>query len=62
MKHIAQKAEETAQDVAEAVSKAAIWAFMALLLGVITAALSGYLGKPNDTVRDTTRTVRSEIP
>ncbi len=60
LQQLAQQAEETGQQVAEAISKAAIWSFVALLLGVITAALAGYLGKPNVIpVHDTTRTTRS---
>jgi hypothetical protein len=51
------RAEETGQQVAETVSKASIWAFVALVLGVITAAIGGSLGKPS--VRETTRTVRT---
>jgi hypothetical protein len=49
------KAEETGQQVASAVSKAAIWSFVALVLGVITAVFGGNLGKPS--VRETSRTV-----
>jgi hypothetical protein len=49
------KAEQTGQEVADTVSKAAIWAFIALVLGVLTAAFGGNLGKP--TVRETTKTV-----
>lgn len=52
-----QKAEEAGQEVAGAVSKAAIWAFVALVLGVLTAAFGGYLGKPS--VVETTRTIRT---
>lgn len=52
-----QQAEETGQQVAETVSKAAIWAFVALVLGVITAAIGGSIGKP--TLRETTRTIRA---
>lgn len=51
------QAEETGQQVAETVSKAAIWAFVALVLGVLMAAFGGNLGKP--TVRETARTVVS---
>jgi hypothetical protein len=52
-----QRAVETGQQVTETVSRAAIWAFVALVLGVITAAFGGSLGKP--TVRETTRTIRT---
>lgn len=52
-----QQAEETGQQVAGAVSKAAIWAFVALVLGVLTAAFGGYLGKPS--VYETRRTIRT---
>lgn len=41
-----QKAEEAGQQIAESASRAAIWSFVALLLGVITAGLAGHLGKP----------------
>jgi hypothetical protein len=51
------RAQETGQQVAETVSSAAIWAFVALLLGVITAAFAGYLGKPS--VYETTRNIRT---
>lgn len=51
------KAEETGQQVAETVSSAAIWAFVALVLGVLTAAFGGSLGKPS--VPETIRTVRN---
>lgn len=55
-----EKAKETAYEVAEAVSKAAIWSFVALLLGVITAAFGGYLGKPEGVfIQSSTRTTRS---
>ncbi|MGE5406869.1 MAG: hypothetical protein ACM3NR_04070 [Methanosarcina sp.] len=46
-----QKAEDTGQQVANTVSKAAIWAFVALVLGVLTAAFGGNTGKPS--VRET---------
>lgn len=52
-----QRAETTGQQVADTVSKAAIWAFVALVLGLGTAAIGGSLGKP--TVRETTRTIRT---
>lgn len=52
-----QQAEETGQQVAGAVSSAAIWAFVALVLGLLTAAFGGSLGKPSP--RETARTVRS---
>ncbi len=59
LQQLAQKAEEAGQQVAEAVTKAAIWSFVALLLGLITAAIGGKLGKPDAvTVHDTTRTTR----
>lgn len=50
------KAEETGQQVANTVSSAAIWAFVALVLGVLTAAFGGNLGKP--AVRETVRTAK----
>ncbi|HEX2921229.1 MAG TPA: hypothetical protein VHO50_08705 [Bacteroidales bacterium] len=49
------KAQETGQEVADVVSKAAIWAFVALVLGVFTAAFGGSLGKP--AVSETSRVV-----
>ena len=45
-KTIKQKATRTGEDIASAVSKAAIWSFIALLVGVITAAIGGFAGKP----------------
>lgn len=47
VQQLAQRAKEASQEVAEAVSRAAIWSFVALLLGVITAAIGGMLGKPD---------------
>lgn len=44
---IKQQARQKAQDAASAASKAAIWSFVALLLGVITAAIAGRIGKPD---------------
>lgn len=49
------KAEQTGQQVANTVSKVSIWAFVALVLGAVTAAISGNIGKP--TVRETSRIV-----
>jgi hypothetical protein len=49
------KAEQTGEQVAKTVSKAAIWSFVALIIGVATAAFGGNLGKP--TVRETSKTV-----
>lgn len=45
LQRLERNAEETAQEVAEALSTAAIWAFFALLLGLFTAAFGGYLGR-----------------
>lgn len=42
-----QEAEQAAQQASDALGKAGIWAFVALLLGVITAAAGGMLGKPD---------------
>lgn len=47
------KAEQTGQQVADTVSKVSIWAFLALVLGAVTAAISGNIGKP--TARETAR-------
>jgi hypothetical protein len=44
---IKAEAQQKAQEAASAASKAAIWSFVALLLGVITAAIGGRVGKPN---------------
>lgn len=41
-----QQAEETGKKVAESASSAAIWAFVALLLGAIVAGTAGRMGKP----------------
>jgi hypothetical protein len=46
-RQIKLQAEETARKASGAAGKAAIWAFVALLLGVITAAVGGMLGKPD---------------
>jgi topoisomerase IA-like protein len=43
---IKQKAEVTAQKTADVASKAAIWSFIALLLGLITAGFGGRSGEP----------------
>lgn len=57
LQQLRQQAEETGQQVAGAVSSAAIWAFVALVLGLLTAAFGGSLGKPS--FRETARTVRN---
>jgi hypothetical protein len=57
LQQLKQKAEETGQQVAKTVSSAAIWAFVALVLGLSTAALGGSLGKPS--AYETARTVRT---
>jgi hypothetical protein len=51
LQQLKQKAEETGEEVASTVSKAAIWAFVALVFGVFTAAFGGNMGKPS--VRET---------
>lgn len=43
---IKAEAQQKTQQAAGAASKAAIWSFVALLLGVITAAIGGRVGKP----------------
>lgn len=43
-----QKARETGNTVAAAMSKAAIFAFIGLILGAIAAAIGGKLGEPHD--------------
>lgn len=43
-----QKAREIGQKTAEGVSSAALWAFLALLLSAIAAAVGGYLATPKD--------------
>ncbi|MFP4293098.1 MAG: hypothetical protein ACLFQ0_15795 [Cyclobacteriaceae bacterium] len=45
-----QQAEQTAQKTAEATSSAAIWSFVALLLGAITAVAGGKVGTPKTDV------------
>lgn len=55
LQQLQQKAEQTGQEVSDTVSKAAIWAFIALVLGVGTAALGGNVGKPS--VHETARTI-----
>jgi hypothetical protein len=40
------EAQQKAQEAAGAASKAAVWSFVALLLGVITAAIAGKVGQP----------------
>lgn len=57
LQQLQQRVEMTSQQAAETISSAAIWAFVALLLGVITAAFGGYLGKPS--VYETGEPVRS---
>ncbi|HEX2866006.1 MAG TPA: hypothetical protein VHO03_03140 [Ignavibacteriales bacterium] len=44
-----QKARETGDTVAAAMSKAAIFAFIGLILGAVAAAFGGKLGEPHDT-------------
>lgn len=44
---IKQQAEQTAQKASDAVGSAAIWVFVALLFGVMTAAAGGIAGKPS---------------
>jgi hypothetical protein len=43
---IKRKAEVTVQKTADVASKAAIWAFISLVLGLVTAAIGGKLGEP----------------
>lgn len=57
---LAEQAEEKGQDVSDALGKAAIWSFVALLFGVLTAALGGHLGKPNTASLGSARTIRRE--
>jgi hypothetical protein len=45
---VGQKARVVGGDVASAVSKAAIYAFLGLLLGAIAAGIGGKLGEPHD--------------
>lgn len=44
----AQKAREIGQKTADGVASAALWAFVALLLSAIAAAVGGYLATPKD--------------
>lgn len=55
LNELKQKATEAGEEVAETVSKASIWAFVALLLGAITASIGGSVGKPS--VYETSRTI-----
>lgn len=55
---LVQKARETGSTVAAAMSKAAIFAFIGLILGAVAAAFGGRVGEPHDapvpvTVRET---------
>jgi polyhydroxyalkanoate synthesis regulator phasin len=50
VQEIEQQAGQTAQAAAEAVSSAALWSFLALLLGAIAAAGGGWLGAPRDEI------------
>lgn len=45
---VGQRARVVGDDVASAVSKAAIYAFLGLLLGAIAAGIGGKLGEPHD--------------
>lgn len=51
------KVEQEAQQAAGAASKAAIWSFVALLLGVITAAVGGKSGEPDEVYINDRKTV-----
>lgn len=46
MPEIKQKAQQSAQKTTDVISKAAIWAFVALLLGLIVAGVGGKMGEP----------------
>jgi hypothetical protein len=48
---IGQRARATADDVASAISKAAIYSFLAMLMGVIAAAIGGWVGRPHEVVQ-----------
>jgi len=45
-----QKAREVGQKTADGVSKAALWAFAALLLSALAAAIGGYLATPKNLI------------
>lgn len=45
---VAQRAEEVGGDIADAMAKAATWAFVALLLGAAAAAVGGLIGRQRD--------------
>ncbi|WP_017730098.1 hypothetical protein [Nafulsella turpanensis] len=47
---VAQEAEETGAQIAEAASSAAIWTFVALALGAVVAGVGGRTGKPHDPI------------
>ena len=50
VQEIEQQAGQVAETAAEAVSSAAFWSFIALLLGGIAAAAGGWLGAPRDEI------------
>ena len=50
VQEVEQQAGQAAQAAAEAVSSAALWSFIALLLGAIAAAGGGWLGAPRDEI------------
>jgi hypothetical protein len=45
---VEQQTRQAAQAAAETVSSAALWSFIALLLGAIAAAAGGWIGAPRD--------------
>jgi hypothetical protein len=54
LQELEMRARETAQEVTDAVSRAAIWSFVALMFGAAAAAFGGNVGKP-DPLHDPTR-------
>ena len=50
VQEVEQQAGQAAQAAAETVSSAALWSFIALLLGGIAAAGGGWIGAPRDEV------------
>jgi hypothetical protein len=51
-----QKTREAADAAAKSLSKAAIWSFIALVLGLVASAIGGWLGSPARTPLGSTRT------
>jgi cytochrome b561 len=48
LQEVKPEVEQKAQEAADVASKAAIWSFIALMLGVITTGIGGKAGEPDD--------------